>query len=99
MFVIESGALDCLITKDGSVVVVKPRAASVQAKDRSVCWKLDRETFNHIVKDAAAKKRDQYMDFFKQVPLLNAVDAYGRSQVADALKSKEVTKGTEIISQ
>jgi len=116
MFVIESGALDCLITKDGSEVVVKtceagdafgelallynaPRAASVQAKDASVCWKLDRETFNHIVKDAAAKKRDRYMDFFKQVPLLNAVDAYGRSQVADALKPKEVAKGTEIISQ
>merc|ERR1711998_77980 len=52
-----------------------------------------------IVKAAAAKKRDQYMDFFKQVPLLNAVDAYGRSQVADALKPKEVTKGTEIIAQ
>jgi cAMP-dependent protein kinase regulator len=116
MFVIESGALDCLITKDGAEVVVKtceagdafgelallynaPRAASVQAKDRSVCWKLDRETFNHIVKDAAQKKRDRYMDFFKQVPLLNAVDAYGRSQVADALKPKDVTKGTEIITQ
>jgi len=51
------------------------------------------------VKDAAAKKRDQYMDFFKEVPLLNAVDAYGRSQVADALKPKEVKKGTEIIAQ
>merc|ERR1719174_2258393 len=116
MFVIESGALDCLITKDGSEVVVKtceagdafgelallynaPRAASVQAKDRCVCWKLDRETFNHIVKDAAAKKRDRYMDFFKEVPLLNAVDAYGRSQVADALKTKEVKKDTEIIAQ
>jgi cAMP-dependent protein kinase regulator len=116
MFVIESGALECLITKDGAEQVVKtceagdafgelallynaPRAASVQAKDRSVCWKLDRETFNHIVKDAAAKKRDRYMDFFKEVPLLNAVDAYGRSQVADALKPKEVKKGTEIIAQ
>merc|ERR1719498_1774505 len=76
-----------------------PRAASVQAKGRCVCWKLDRETFNHIVKDAAQKKRDRYMDFFKEVPLLNAVDAYGRSQVADALKPKEVTKGTEIIAQ
>jgi len=51
------------------------------------------------VKDAAAKKRDQYMDFFKEVPLLNAVDAYGRSQVADALKPKEFTKGAEIIAQ
>jgi cAMP-dependent protein kinase regulator len=116
MFVIESGALDCLVTKDGTEVVVKtceagdafgelallynaPRAASVQAKEASVCWKLDRETFNYIVKEAASKKRERYMDFFMQVPLLNAVDAYGRSQVADALKPKEVTKDTEIITQ
>jgi cAMP-dependent protein kinase regulator len=116
MFVIESGSLECLISKDGAEEVVKtlgegqafgelallynaPRAASVQAKDKSVCWKLDRETFSHIVKDGAQKKRDRYMDFFKEVPLLNAVDAYGRSQVADALKPREVTKGTEIITQ
>jgi len=76
-----------------------PRAASVQAKDRCVCWKLDRETFNAIVKDGAQKKRDQYMEFFKNVPLLNAVDAYGRSQIADALTKKTKNKGDEIIKQ
>jgi len=77
-----------------------PRAASVQAKDRCVCWKLDRETFNAIVKDAAQQKRDKYMEFFKNVPLLNAVDAYGRSQIADALTKKTVKKGdAEIITQ
>lgn len=27
-----------------------PRAASVEAKEKAVCWQLDRETFNHIVK-------------------------------------------------
>ncbi|KAF4711194.1 hypothetical protein FOZ63_014110, partial [Perkinsus olseni] len=31
-----------------------PRAASVQARGRCVVWQLDRETFNHIVKEAAA---------------------------------------------
>ena len=30
-----------------------PRAASITAKEESVVWKLDRDTFNHIVKDAA----------------------------------------------
>jgi cAMP-dependent protein kinase regulator len=76
-----------------------PRAASVRAKERCVCWKLDRETFNHIVKDAAAKKRDMYMDFFKQVPLLKNVDAYGLSQVADALTVEEAKQGAVVINQ
>lgn len=30
-----------------------PRAASIQADDECTLWALDRETFNHIVKDAA----------------------------------------------
>jgi cAMP-dependent protein kinase regulator len=31
-----------------------PRAATITAKTEAVLWKLDRDTFNHIVKDAAA---------------------------------------------
>merc|ERR1719362_2303386 len=34
-----------------------PRAASVVARENSVAWQLDRETFNHIVRDAAIAKR------------------------------------------
>lgn len=34
-----------------------PRAASINSKTASLLWALDRETFNHIVKDAAMKKR------------------------------------------
>ena len=30
-----------------------PRAATITATEASVVWKLDRGTFNHIVKDAA----------------------------------------------
>ena len=40
-----------------------PRAASITATTDYVTWKLDRDTFNHIVKDAAAKKRDKYDKF------------------------------------
>lgn len=35
-----------------------PRAATIIAKTDAVLFSLDRETFNHIVKDAAAKKRE-----------------------------------------
>jgi cAMP-dependent protein kinase regulator len=34
-----------------------PRAATITAKTECILWSLDRNTFNHIVKDAAAKKR------------------------------------------
>jgi cAMP-dependent protein kinase regulator len=30
-----------------------PRAATITAETEAVLWKLDRDTFNHIVKDAA----------------------------------------------
>jgi cAMP-dependent protein kinase regulator len=75
------------------------RAATVKATEKAVCWQLDRETFNHIVKDAAAKKREQYEGFFNKVPLLNSVDAYGRSQVADALQTEKKDAGVDIIKQ
>lgn len=31
-----------------------PRAATIVAKNESLCYSLDRNTFNHIVKDAAS---------------------------------------------
>jgi len=116
MFIVENGALECYVKKDGEEKMVKDvgagdnfgelallyncnRAASVQAKEKSVCWQLDRETFNHIVKDAAAKKREKYEGFFNKVPLLNSVDAYGRSQVADALQTESQPTGSAIIKQ
>lgn len=30
-----------------------PRAATIKAIENSIVWKLDRDEFNHIVKDAA----------------------------------------------
>ena len=40
-----------------------PRAATITAETDSFLWKLDRDTFNNIVKDAAAIKRQRYEDF------------------------------------
>jgi len=34
-----------------------PRAASIKAKTNCVLFGLDRDCFNHIVKDAACRKR------------------------------------------
>ena len=42
-----------------------PRAATITSKNDYVCWKLDRDTFNNIVKDAASKKREKYDNFLQ----------------------------------
>ena len=42
-----------------------PRAATITSKSDYVCWKLDRDKFNNIVKDAAAKKREKYDNFLQ----------------------------------
>lgn len=63
-----------------------PRAATITARENCILFALDRETFNHIVKDAAAKKREKYETFLSKVELLESMDPYERSKIADALK-------------
>lgn len=74
-----------------------PRAATIKAKTDCILWALDRQCFNHIVKDAAMKKRERNEETLKKVELLSTVEAYELGQIADALKSKKVDAGTNII--
>lgn len=76
-----------------------PRAATVISTTESVLWKLDRGTFNHIVKDSAAKKREIYQAFLKKTALLRSVDSYQTSQIADALKSQSFKVGDELVKE
>jgi len=76
-----------------------PRAASVEASEKCVLWQLDRDTFNHIVKDAAQKKRERYNTFLSKVPLLASMDNYEKSQLADALRCETFKGGDIIVSQ
>merc|ERR1719230_1264762 len=76
-----------------------PRAANVVAKDECVCWQLDRDTFNNIVKDAAVKRRERYDKFLQSVTLLSSIDAYERSQIADALVSETFKMGEQVVKQ
>lgn len=53
-----------------SLLYNAPRAATIKAKTEAELWSLDRQTFNHIVKDAATTKRDKYEEFLKEVKIL-----------------------------
>jgi len=63
-----------------------PRAATITSDGDCVLWGLDRQTFNHIVKDSASKKRDKYDSFLSKVPILSTMEPYERSKLADALQ-------------
>lgn len=40
-----------------------PRAASIVADTECILYSLDRETFNHIVKEAVIKRRERFDEF------------------------------------
>ena len=61
-----------------------PRAASITSDAESVLYVLDRGTFNHIVKDAAIRKREKYENFLKKIPLLETMDDYERTSLSEA---------------
>jgi cAMP-dependent protein kinase regulator len=76
-----------------------PRAATITSDDECLLYALDRSTFNHIVKDAAIRRREKYENFLKKIPLLETMDDYERSQVAEAFKDIKFAKGDTIIKE
>lgn len=60
---------------------------------------LDRECFNHIVKDSAQKKRERYESFLKSVEILSEVDSFEIGQISDALMSSNFAKGDFVIRE
>ena len=65
-----------------------PRAATITATEDSTLMKLDRGTFNHIVKDAAQRKREKYDNFLQTIPILQSMDPYERSKLGDAVREE-----------
>lgn len=76
-----------------------PRAASIKATEDVTLWALDRETFNHIVKDASRKNRDMYLQFLKSVELLCSMDHYELVTLSDALKKEKFSKNEFVINE
>jgi len=76
-----------------------PRAATIKAKTDGKLFQLDRVTFNHIVKEAAEKKRALFETTLKKVELLDSIDPYERSQICDVLKEFTFNPGEYVIRQ
>lgn len=76
-----------------------PRAATIIAKTSCVLFALDRACFNHIVKEAASKKRESYEKFLGSIELLDQMDPYEKSKIADALKPCKFLKGEYVVKE
>lgn len=82
-----------------SLLYNAPRAASIQAIEPSVLYSIDRETFNHIVKQSAIENRNKYEDFLSQVEVLQTLDNYERSKLCDCLNIITFETGERIINE
>jgi len=60
---------------------------------------LDRECFNHIVKDSASKKRERFEETLKHVELLDSMDPYERIHLADGIRDVKYQPGEYIIRE
>jgi cAMP-dependent protein kinase regulator len=76
-----------------------PRAASITAITPSTLYSLDRECFNHIVKDAAIKNRNIFEQFLSEVEVLQSLDSYERSKLCDCLKVQIFEESQRVINE
>ncbi|XP_041984885.1 cAMP-dependent protein kinase type II regulatory subunit [Aricia agestis] len=76
-----------------------PRAASVRAQSPGALWAMDRHTFRRILLKSAFKKRKLYEELLDKVPMLKALQAYERANLADALLPRTLADGELIIRQ
>jgi cAMP-dependent protein kinase regulator len=63
-----------------------PRAATIVAKTESLLFVLDRQTFNHIVKDAVIRRRNKYHQFLSKIELLDSLNEIEKDKVCDCLQ-------------
>jgi len=76
-----------------------PRAASIKTSTDCVLFALDRDTFNHIVKDAIVRRRQRFEDTLSKIELLDTMDPYERSKIADVAIPTQIKAGDYVIRQ
>lgn len=76
-----------------------PRAATVKATSDAVLWRVDRETFRHIIIVSAAKQRALHEKFLETVPILSKLEKTSIGQIADCLRVGDYNDGDVILTQ
>lgn len=63
------------------------RAASIQCSKAGTLYALDRQTFKHIIEEAATKKRQKLSDTLSKVQILEEIDPREKDQLCDIVKT------------
>lgn len=75
------------------------RQATIRATTTVSLWAMDRLTFQTVIMSNTIKKREQYESFLSNVQILQSLDKYELSKIADALVSQTYNKNEYIIKQ
>lgn len=76
-----------------------PRAATIKALENVELVTLDRETFNHIVRDSMVSNLGKFEKFLSEVPLLKDLNEYERAKLSDSLVQKTFAPGETVIKE
>eukprot|EP01088_Endostelium_zonatum_P004050 TRINITY_DN15266_c0_g1_i1.p1 TRINITY_DN15266_c0_g1~~TRINITY_DN15266_c0_g1_i1.p1 ORF type:complete len:334 (+),score=75.95 TRINITY_DN15266_c0_g1_i1:68-1069(+) len=76
-----------------------PRAATVKTVSDAVLWRIDRVTYRSVIMGAQMRKRKLYESFLEKVPILEPLQKWERSTIADALVPCNFNDGDIIIKQ
>ena len=76
-----------------------PRAATITAIEETICYVLDRNTFNKIVKTASIKRREKFEAFLNKIEIFTDLKPDEKSKVCDCLQTAHYPKGTAVINQ
>ena len=69
------------------------------ALENSVLYQLDRQTFNHIVRDSAIKRRERFETLLENIELLSTMDSYERIKIGDCLKTLKYRTGEVVVKE
>lgn len=111
-YVIDSGECDVYVNNERCTTIKQtgsfgelaliygtPRAATVKAKTDLRLWALDRDTYRRILMGSVMRKRKMYDDFLGKVKILEDLDKWERSTLADAVESVNFPAETHIVEQ
>eukprot|EP00927_Polykrikos_kofoidii_P078868 TRINITY_DN75669_c0_g1_i1.p1 TRINITY_DN75669_c0_g1~~TRINITY_DN75669_c0_g1_i1.p1 ORF type:complete len:371 (-),score=54.89 TRINITY_DN75669_c0_g1_i1:129-1241(-) len=76
-----------------------PRAATVVASEPSVLWSIDRDTFNHLVKEGYRIVRERHQRLVESVDLLKGLTESDRLRLVDVIKLKTYSRGEQVLRE